>query len=103
MSFKLPIGQRILIEGTFRVMRITLSKNLRSLCTIDMAVAQTSIKMIKHDFLKFWQKLQIWERIKMKIIKAIFLKKGNTFLTPVNGAENRFSIPCLVCTTELTQ
>ena len=35
LPFKLPIDKRILIEGNFRVMRITLSKIKRSLCTID--------------------------------------------------------------------
>ena len=43
MPFKVPIDKRILIEGTFREMRITLSKMRRSLCTIDMAEANINI------------------------------------------------------------
>ena len=37
LPLKLPIDKIILNEVTFRVMRITLSKMKRSLCTIAMA------------------------------------------------------------------
>ena len=40
LPFKLTIDTRIPIEGTFRVMRITLSKMKRSLCTINMGEAR---------------------------------------------------------------
>ena len=41
---------------------------------------QTSLKMIKHDFLKIWEKLQIWEALKAKIFNAkFFYKKGFIF------------------------
>ena len=45
-----------MIEGTFREMLITLSKMKISLCTIDMAEVRHHKKMIKHDFLKIWEK-----------------------------------------------
>ena len=52
--------------------------------------------MIKHDFLKIWEKLQNWEALKAKYLNAkLFIGKA-LFLTPCIGAENRFSISCLV-------
>ena len=48
--------------------------------------------MIKHDFLKFWKKLQIWEALKAKNLNAKFLIGKALFLTPCIGTENRFSI-----------
>ena len=53
--------------------------------------------MIKHDFLKIWEKLQIWEALKAKNLNANFLIGKALFLTPFKGTENRFSISCLVC------
>ena len=52
--------------------------------------------MIKHDVLKIWEKLQIWEALKAKILNAEFLIGKAVFLTPFKGTENRFSISCLV-------
>ena len=52
--------------------------------------------MIKHDFLKIWEKLQIREALKAKNLNAKFLKGKGLFLTPCIGTENRFSISCLV-------
>ena len=52
--------------------------------------------MIKHDFLKIWEKMQIWEALKAKILNAKFLIGKALFLTPFKGTENRFSISCLV-------
>ena len=52
--------------------------------------------MIKHEFLKILEKLQIWEALKAKILNAKFLIGNALFLTPFNGTENRFSISCLV-------
>ena len=40
LPFNLPIDKIIMIEGTFSVMRITLSKMKRSRCPIDMAEAR---------------------------------------------------------------
>ena len=39
----------------------------------------------------------------MKILIAKFLTGNTSFSTPFKEAENRFSISCLVCATELTQ
>ena len=61
------------------------------------------MKMIKHDFLKIWKKMQIWERIKMKILNVNLFTGNALFFTPFKGADNRFSISCLVCATELTE
>ena len=56
-----------------------------------------SIKMIKHEFLKNWQKLQIWERIKKENFKCRFLFCEQHFiLTPLKGSENRFFFQYLV-------
>ena len=52
--------------------------------------------MIKHDFLKIWEKLQIWEVLKAKNLNAKFLIGKALFLNPCIGTENRFSILCLV-------
>ena len=52
-------------------MLITLSKMKISLCTIDMAEVR-SLKMIKHDILKIWENLQIWEALKAKNLNANF-------------------------------
>ena len=49
---------------------MTLSKMKISLCTIDM------------DFLKIWEKLQIWEALKAKNLNAKFLIGKALFLTP---------------------
>ena len=57
---------------------------------------QTSLKMIKHDFLKIWEKLKIWEALNAKNINAKFLIGKALFLTPFKGTENRFSISRLV-------
>ena len=57
--------------------------------------------MINYDFLKIWEKLQIWEVLKAKNLNAKFLKGKALFLTPCIG--NRFSISCLVCATDLTK
>ena len=54
-------------------------------------------------FLKIWQTLQIWERLQMKMLIFKFLTGNASFLTPFKEAQNRFSISCLVCATELTQ
>ena len=48
--------------------------------------------MIKYDFLKIWEKLQIWEALKAKNLNAKFLIGKAIFLTPFKGTENRFSI-----------
>ena len=88
LPFKLPIEKIILIEDTFRVIRITLSKTKRSLCAIDMAEARH--QMIKHHFLKIWQKLQIWERIKMKILNAIIFNEKHFILIPLKGQKTVF-------------
>ena len=52
--------------------------------------------MIKHDLLKIWEKLQIWEALKAKNLNAKFLIGKALFFTPCIGTENRFSISCLV-------
>ena len=52
--------------------------------------------MIKHDFLKIWEKLQIWEAQKEKNLNAKFLIGNALVLTPFKGTENRFSISCMV-------
>ena len=67
-------------------MRITLSKMKRSLCFIETSIKiiNKNIKMIsfkssknikKKDmiFLKILQKLQIWDKLKIKILDAIFI------------------------------
>ena len=59
--------------------------------------------MIKHDFLKIWGKLQIWEALKAKNLNAKYLIGKALFLTPSIGTENRFSISSLVCATDLTK
>ena len=59
--------------------------------------------MIKHDFLKIWEKLQIWEALKAKNLNAKFLIGKALFLTPCIGTENRFPISCLVRATDLTK
>ena len=46
--------------------------------------------MLKHDFLKIWEKLQIWEAVKVKNLNAKFLIGKALFLTPFKGTENRF-------------
>ena len=46
--------------------------------------------MIKHDFLKIWEKLQIWEALKAKNLNAKFLIGKALFLTPFKGTENHF-------------
>ena len=52
--------------------------------------------MIKHDFLKIWEKMQIWEAMKAKNLNAKFLIGKALFLTTCIETENRFSISCLV-------
>ena len=64
--------------------------------------------MIKHDFLKIWEKLQILEALKTKNLNAKFLienalfftpfkgTENALFFTPFKGTENRFSISCMV-------
>ena len=52
--------------------------------------------MIKSDFLKILEKLQIWEALKAKTLNAKFLIGKALFLTPFKGTETRFSISCLV-------
>ena len=52
--------------------------------------------MIKRDFLKIWEKLQIWEALKAKHLNAKILIGKAVFLTPFKGTENSFSISCLV-------
>ena len=52
--------------------------------------------MIKQDFLKIWEKLQIWEALKAKYLNAKFLIGEALKLTPFKGIEKRFSISCLV-------
>ena len=59
-----------------------------SLCTIDM----TSLKMIKHDFLKIWEKLQIWEALKAKNLNAKFLIGKALFLNPLYRNRKLFII-----------
>ena len=59
--------------------------------------------MIKHDFLKILEKLQIWEALKAKNLNAKFLIGKALFLIPFKGTENRFSISCLVCAIDLTK
>ena len=71
-----------MIEGTFREMLITLSKMKILLCTIDIA-GQISIKMIIHDFLKIWEKIQIWEALKAKNLNAKFLIGKALFFNPL--------------------
>ena len=46
--------------------------------------------MIKHVFLKIWEKLQIWEALNAKNLNANFLIGKALFLTPCIGIENRF-------------
>ena len=52
--------------------------------------------MIKHDFLKIWEKLQIWEVLKAKNLNAKFLIGKALIFTPFIGTENLFSISYLV-------
>ena len=59
--------------------------------------------MIKYDFLKIWEKMQIWETLKAKNLNAKFLIGKALFLTPFKATENRFSISCLVCAIDLTK
>ena len=61
------------------------------------------MKRIKYDFLKFWQKWRILQRMKMKILNVKFLAGNASFLIPLKETENRFSIFCLVCATEQSQ
>ena len=58
--------------------------------------------MIKHDFLKNWEKLQILKALKAKNLNANFLIGNALFLIPFKGTENRFSISCMVRATDLT-
>ena len=95
MPFQLPIDKTIVIEGTFREMLITLAKMKISLCTI-YGRGRTSLKIIKHDFLKIWEQLQIWGVLNAKILNAKFLIGKALFSTPFKGTENRFSMSCLV-------
>ena len=46
--------------------------------------------MIKHDFLKIWEYLQIGEVLKLKNLNAKCLIGNALFLTPCIGTENRF-------------
>ena len=46
--------------------------------------------MIKHDFLKIWEKLQIWEALKAKILNAKFLIGKALFLTPFKWNRKTF-------------
>ena len=48
------------------------------------------MKRIKYDFLKFWQKWRILQRMKMKILNVKFLTGNTSFLIPLKEAENRF-------------
>ena len=84
-------------------MLIALSKKENNVVSHWYGRGQTSIKMVKYDFLKIWGKLQIWEKLKAKNLKAYFLIGNASLLTHFKETENRFSISCLVCTTELTK
>ena len=46
--------------------------------------------MIKHDFLKIWEKLQIWEALKAKNLNAKFLIGKALFLTPLKEQKTVF-------------
>ena len=46
--------------------------------------------MIKHDFLKIWEKLRIWEALKAKIFNAKFLIGKALFLAPFKGNRKPF-------------
>ena len=52
--------------------------------------------MIKCEFLKILETMQIWEALKAKDLNAKFLIGKALFLTPCIGKENRFSMSCLV-------
>ena len=56
--------------------------NIAKLWTIDNAEAQTLVKLIKHDVLKFWPKWRILQRIKMKNLNAKILTRNASFVTP---------------------
>ena len=45
--------------------------------------------MIKHDFLKIWEKLQIWEALKAKNLNAKFLMGKALFFNIMSGLSHR--------------
>ena len=46
--------------------------------------------MIKHDFLKIWEKLHIWEALKAKNLNARFLIGKALFFDPLYGNRKPF-------------
>ena len=46
--------------------------------------------MIKHDFLKIWENLQIWEALKAKNLNAKFLIGNALFFYPLLGNRKPF-------------
>ena len=46
--------------------------------------------MIKHDFLKIWEKLQIWEALKAKYFNAKFFIEKAFFLSTLKGHKTVF-------------
>ena len=59
--------------------------------------------MIKHEILKIWEKLQVWEALKANYLNAKFLIGKALFFIPFKETEKRFSISCLVWATDLTK
>ena len=56
----------------------------------------------KHDFFFNLAKIANLGNDKNENFECQFFT-GNTFLAPFKGAENRFSLSCLVCATAMTQ
>ena len=66
---------KILNANLFNGKHFILTPFKRAENCLSIGRGLTSIKIIKHDHLKVSQKLQIWERIKMKILKTNFLRE----------------------------
>ena len=59
-----------MIEGTFQRNAYNILTNENIVVYYSHGRGQTSLKMIKHDFLKIWEKLLIWEGLKAKNLNA---------------------------------
>ena len=52
-----------------------------------LSLAAYLLKMIKHDFLKIWGKMQIWEALKAKNLNAKLFDRKGFILTPFKDSE----------------
>ena len=98
----LPIDKTILIEDTFKEMRITLSNMKGSVYTIDITQGPAINKNDKTTFLFFFAKMANFAKDKKENFYHFFYRKRLIF-DSLKRDRNPFSISCLVCTTELTQ